>query len=208
MGIDAQLLVRTRKPLSPLEVRKLSRDLVAAFGVRSFYVCPPGDEFDPDGRHALEIVSEYVQDGPTILPEPGEQFVDVHVATRWYGKGYERGDLILLIAVTEWLEIRIAGCSVWYGGDSSGVLAAPFDAAARRELFAYFAARGHDPYTSAFGSAKAETCKFCADSPLHACLFGPNGTGYVCAGCGLHRLVARDGAKTEAYERWPDGGGS
>lgn len=203
MGIDAQLLVRNPKPLSPLEVRKMSRDLVAAFGIERFCVIPPG-VYDENGSHALEIVDEYVQDGPTLRPANGEQFIIVNVSSRWYGKGYERGDLPVLISIAEWLELRIQGSQIWYGGDSSGVLAKSFDACGRRELFQHFVKVGHDPYSSFFGKVGSETCAFCADAPMHGCRGGPGGVGYVCDGCGLHRLVTHDGTKTEAYGHWPD----
>src|SRR5687768_4454456 len=102
MGVDAQMLVRTRTTRSAAEVRRLSVDLAEAFGHGEFWIWEDFEnENGTKGRHALEIVPVYTQDGDDIVPEKGEQFIEVHIATRYYGKGYERGDLPLIIAVAQ-----------------------------------------------------------------------------------------------------------
>src|SRR5690242_12691729 len=142
MGIDAEMFVRTMQPLSEHAVREMAWELAEAFGAERFWIFKrPNYE-----RRALQIIDEWTQDGPTLHPLPGEQFIAVAPATRYYGIGYERGDLPFLIALAEWLEARIPSGSVWYGGDSSGVHAEPFDSGVRRQLFAHFAVHGHRPY--------------------------------------------------------------
>lgn len=189
MGVDAQMLVKTRGDFSPQQVRRLSVDLCEAFGADAFFMQRPGewDDTPPTGQHALEIVEKYEQDGDDILPATGEQFIEVHLSGRYYGEGYERGDLPKLIAIAEWLEHRIPDAEIFYGGDSDGICAEPFDKAARAELFAHFAKVGHRPYRGGFGSVFAKgyapICKFCDYAMVN--YGGGQGTEfYGCDGCG------------------------
>lgn len=205
MGVDAEMFVRTRVPLSELEVRKLSVDLVECFGTDNLMVTRPGQfTWEPEGRHALQIVDKYEQDGPDILPEPGEQFIRVHLFNRYYGRGYERGHLPAIIMVAMWLEARIPDAVIWYGGDSSGVCAEPFGPKERDELWRYFCDQGHRRYNSIWGRGeKEQTCAFCADNVMTTCMWAGDTTGYVCNGCGLHREVAGDGSIKEDPREWP-----
>ena len=57
----------------------------------------------------------------------------VTLQARVYRWGFdERGDILTYCAVAEWLETHIPDAEVWYGGDSSSVLAAPFGETERR----------------------------------------------------------------------------
>lgn len=203
MGVDAQMLVRTRVIHDPQQVRRLSVDLAEAFGHKRFWIGEDWPVYDAayeklagTGRHALQIIERYTQDGDDILPEPGEQFIECYPATRYYGEGYERGDLSFLIAVAEWLEHRIPDARIYYGGDSSGICAEPFDRAARADAFRHFATVGHRPYAggfaSVFGSGAPPVCGFC-DYAMTSC-GGGRGTEFLhCAGCGK-RAVRSAGA--------------
>ncbi len=162
MGIDAEMLVRTRQQFTPREVRNLSVDLVEAFGTDTFLLIPDWvpDEYyeneftppaDAPGRHALRLIKFYQQDGPDIHPESGESFIELSLMGRYYGEGYERGSITTYLAIAEWLEQRIPDARVFYGGDSSGVLAEQFDRAARERIFAHFCRVGHKPYRGGFG---------------------------------------------------------
>jgi len=189
VGVDAQMLVRTRQAFKPDEVRRMSGDLAAAFGSDSFWIWDDYKNEDGTiGRHALELVNEYQQDGDSIFPEPGETFIEVHLGTRYYGRGYERGDVGLIIHVAAWLEANIHDAKVYYGGDSSGICAKPFDQEARRQLFAYYAKVGHEPYVGGFGrfSGRDEQhpgCDFCLREMTN-CGGGGGKTFYHCGGCG------------------------
>lgn len=99
---------------------------------------------------------DFYPDGPLIpLPnaddelahpvDPSGILYDVNVLRAYYGVGYERGDLPLLIRIAEWLEVRLPGCQVLYGHDSDGETY-PFDAAARAKLRRYYENVGHRPY--------------------------------------------------------------
>lgn len=93
-----------------------------------------------DGEHE-DIPVEYrepgrmsQQDGDDIYAAPDEWLLDVNLWSRYYGIGYERGDILIICAIAEWCEANIPGCEVWYGGDSSGVVAKPFPEAERARL--------------------------------------------------------------------------
>lgn len=195
MGIDAQMFARTRVVRTPVEVRKLSVDLVESFGYDSFWIFPDAKNDDGTvGQHALEIISVYYQDGDDIVPEPGEQFIEVRLGTRYYGEGYERGDYPLIRAVADWIEIRMPDVSLWYGGDSSGVEAVPFDRAERERLWVYFCFGGHRAYHGTFGSISGENrspvvCGFC-DHAMITTGGGGSISYWLCTGCG--QKVVRD----------------
>ena len=139
MGVDACMFVRHKgEPLSDAEVKKISYLMTSTFGHRKFLQYEKGEIGDYPERRALRIVEPFVdeydedpelvgkivvtQDGPPIIAEDGEQFLELSLFGRYYGPGYERGDWTFLRSLAEWLERQIEGCEVWYGGDSSGIL--------------------------------------------------------------------------------------
>lgn len=147
----------------------------------------------------------YAQDGDPILAMDGEVLLSVSLWSRWYGVGYERGDLLTICAVAEWLEINMAPCEVWYGGDSSGVLAEPFPESRRLELRRHlYSQAGRDYYQH------ERTGTFPTPKPCGLCVPGENrfnrhgfGQSYVavnCAGCG-RCFASRDGGNTWAEEK-------
>src|SRR5262245_24008844 len=99
MGIDAEMFVRTSQPLDSHVVRELAWELAEAFGADRFWIFNPAKTESGYERRALEIVDKWEQDGDTIYPERGEQFIAVAPATRYYGVGYERGDLPFLVGL-------------------------------------------------------------------------------------------------------------
>lgn len=209
MGVDAQMLVRTRQAMSVADVRKLAGNLAATFGPDQFWIWDDHKNKDGTiGRHCLELIKEYHQDGDPIFPEPGETFIEVHLGTRYYGIGYERGDIGFIIHVAEWLEANIPDAQIFYGGDSSGICAEPFDREARRKLFAYFCKVGHEPYVGGFGGILSDresppTCEFCQRTMIST---GGGGgkTFYYCSGCGRKEIVDRLTKKTQLVPKNKD----
>lgn len=192
MGIDAEMFVRTKSHISEAMFRKLRWEMVAAFGADRFWIWDDAH----DKQHALERVFEYRQDGDTILPEAGETFLRVNLGTRYYGcDGYERGDLPFIVAVADFLERRVDGGEVWYGGDSSGVCAAPFGREVREKYLDHFAVVGRMPYAGDPRSGRQDwlgdnhdwahrRCHFC-DEPM---MRNGSGAGFAllqCYGCGF-----------------------
>lgn len=93
------------------------------------------EDFYEDG--GWERGTVYLQDGPDMKAQPGEWFLEVHVWTRYYNEGYERGNIVLICGLCDWVEENIPNSEVWYGGDSSGVLMEPFPRAKRQALLRY-----------------------------------------------------------------------
>lgn len=202
MGIDAEMFVRTKAKVTKEDVREFAYRLGEAFGPENFWIWKDEGRI----RHCLEIIKTYHQDGPDIKPARGETFIEVHIASRYYGPGYERGDLPLLVMVAEWLEENIPGSEVWYGGDSSGVEAEKFDKAARRRFLKHFYKHGHSLYRDVFDKIKKDelenpVCK-CCWKKMRRYGWGENYAAYNCDGCG-ESVVTKDGGKTfTPHEDW------
>lgn len=193
MGVDAEMFVRTKVKITEEQVRTLAYRMGEAFGHDNLWIFKNPDH--GESRHCMQIVPEYTQDGPTIQPGKGETFIQVYPCSRYYGEGYERGNLPLLIMIAEWLEANIPGGEVWYGGDSSGVEAKKFDKKAREKLFKFFAKGGHRNYTTFFDKkADGPLCNMCFVR-MDQYGFGQNYASYYCAGCGENTMT-RDGGKT------------
>lgn len=197
MGIDAEMLVKTRRDdITPDAVRRWAFELAASFGHKSLYVRRPDPGRDA-GRHCLEVVENYLQDGPAIVAEQGETLIRCHLSTRYYAEHYPRGDLPLILAVARWLRDRIPGAEVWYGGDSSSVLAEPLTDERSAELWAHFVRDGWRAYWDP-ASIGGPCCDFCLAPMWHSGGGGdPPTRSYSCDGCGLMVSVGADGKVTE-----------
>lgn len=206
MGIDARILVRYRgeRPSSE-QLARWSFALVDSLGDgQNFYL-----DSDPRRpRRAIDLTEDYFEedgyipeshrgpgrvsifDGPPIFAEPGEWLLDVGVWTRYYEVGYERGDILFLCSVAEWIEANIPNAEVWYGGDSSGCVASPFPEARRLELRrhlyspegrAYFRYRQGPLATPPF----PPPCVLCIPGEPRFSMLGQRGacTTQECGGC-------------------------
>jgi len=148
--------------------------------------------------------SEYREDSDTpIKASPGECLLELSLYGRYYGPGYERGDILTYCAIAEWLEINIPGCEVWYGGDSSGVCAEPFHELKRRELRAHlFSSKGRDYFNRSWmetAGVRPPACSLCPGGKYCGSAFGSGGGGkysaFHCGGCGKS-VETRDGGGT------------
>lgn len=206
MGVDAQMLLRSKKIRTEREVREHSVALVDAF-FGAFIVSRPGQwSWHPNGCHALEIVTEYQQDGDTITPADGEQLIEAHLSGRYYGVGYERGNLPQTLAIASWLKVRMPECEVWYGGDSSGFCAEPLTDARISALWAHFVSHGHRPYFGHRNQFMTDTpkhaprCSFCAELEMDERMYAQGRTGFECAACGARVLVHADGRREDVSD--------
>jgi hypothetical protein len=210
MGIDARIYVRTTRQFTDAEIKRLSYEAGLAFGSDKF-MRSEGSKNKETGEvywkpyHNIERIDRIEQDGPDVEPAPGETFLEAHVYTRYYGPGYERGDLPFLLALAEWLERKIPGGSVLYGGDSSGVCAEPFGAAERKAMLDHLASpEGRAYFTNdnpfMTDTPRRPTCDLC-DVPMSQFSYGPGkkaGT-FACHGCGK-KLRTEDGGETFAID--------
>lgn len=148
--------------------------------------------------------TEYREDSDTpIKANQGECLLKLSLFGRYYGPGYERGDILTYCAIAEWLEINIPGCEVWYGGDSSGVCAEPFHELKRRELRKHlFSGNGRDYFKRGWmetSSVRPKTCSLCPGGKYCGSQFGSGMhdqyAAFHCAGCGKS-VETRDGGNT------------
>lgn len=132
----------------------------------------------------------YFQDADPVYAEPGEWLLKLSLWTRYYGVGYERGDILTLCSIAEWIEANMQPCEVWYGGDSSGVELAPFGDPARRELRQHLYSQQGRNYFQSWGTppkVMPPKCGLCVpDECRQQYGSGMNGNyaAVSCAGCG------------------------
>lgn len=155
-------------------------------------------ECPPEHRPALALCKSesgplgkvWEQDGPDIIADDGEWFVRVSLWGRYYGPGYERGDILSYCAIAEWIEANIPNASVWYGGDSSDVCAEPFDAEARNAMRRHLvSAHGRDYWHSGMGrrfGGNPEPCSLCipGEPRFTGCGGSRDYDIVACGGCG------------------------
>jgi len=156
--------------------------------------------------------SEYHEDSDKPMKaRDGECLLEVSLAGRYYGEGYERGDILTYCSIAEWFEVHIPKCEVWYGGDSSGVVAQRFDEERRRRLRrhlystegrAYF---NRDWMTRAGGDGcQPPPCGMCPKRGYLGSQFGTGNHGgwaaFHCSGCGKS-VETSDGGKTWAEQK-------
>lgn len=134
----------------------------------------------------------WMQDGDPMFAEPGETLLKVSLWTRYYGPGYERGDILTICAIAEWIERSMQPCEVWYGGDSSGVLAEPFGEKRRQELRAHLYGKNGRDYWGTFPTPKP--CGLCVpgENRFNRHGWGGNYVAVSCGGCGKS-FESRDG---------------
>lgn len=143
----------------------------------------------------------YSDDGPRELrAAPDEVLLQLNLWGRYYGPGYERGDILTYCAIAEWLEQNIHGCEVWYGGDSGGVELKRFDAEYREELRKHlYSEEGRDYFNYGFGAAncRPKACGLCPGGKYLGSQYGSgcNYAAFNCAGCGKS-VESRDNGKT------------
>lgn len=224
MGIDAEILVRKvpRSTVTDEWLKEISWRMCEAIGAEKFYISTDwcgrgprlaimrtGDCYKEEGEAPGSV---YHQDGDSIKADGDECLLELSLCGRYYGIGYERGDILTYCAIAEWLEANIPGCEVWYGGDSSGVCAKPFGDKERRELREHLYSNMGRHYFGGFqrfdeerrGAApRPPACAICPRGKYCGTRNGFGGgpgneyCAYHCPGCGKN-AITRDGGKTWA----------
>lgn len=224
MGVDAEMFVRLRgiNRLTQEQVNRLSYEIGTAFSDDFFLTMNPQQGVFKETRRALEIMKPvaaeelddrglspefankvvWTQDGDEIVAADDEQFIKVNLYGRFYGKGYERGDWPRLRACIFWLQTKIAGAEVWYGGDSSGCCAERADAGFLHDLDLHWVMHARRPYVrhdSGFklgmpkDSIVPPVCNLC-DVPMAECGGSRDFSFFWCDGCGLKASKHANGA--------------
>lgn len=222
MGVDAEMFVRLKgceNWLKPEDERRAAYELASTFGSDHFLITigdwPKETSWE---HHALSIMmpikdaraAEYhgaddtaigrtiwMQDGDPIIADDDEQFIRVHIFTRYYGERYARGDWLTIKAVAEWCERRWPAGEVWYGGDSSGICAEHLTPERRQQIHEFFLTSGRKSYThygrtsrdSITGHA-APICPVCSVG-LIGCGGGHSLTYWYSDGCGKKAITTR-----------------
>ncbi len=196
MGVDAEMVVRWDQELTDAELLRLSYETVAAFGTKKLWVRRDGEYGAP--RHALSRGTDY-----ELVPDPGafKTLLTVHLWTRYYGSGYERGDLPFILSLTRWFRTRLDGCTIYYGGDSGEALLELTSPEGEGELWQHFVDNQHFPYTKGWDRTSDDAiptprCDFC-DEPTLRYGWGNGGLfgAFNCPGCGWTQKT-QDGGKT------------
>lgn len=179
MGIDAQMFIKTKLEVNEEKLKHWSYIFGSAFHYNLFLGSGENIYHKP-----LEKIEVYQQDGDDILPELNETFLEVPLSGRYYGIGYERGNLFNYIQIAEFLEKLIPNSEIWYGGDSSGVCAELFDKNKRDELTNHFINNGKDPYNRYFDRENdGPNCPICEVKMVRNG-WGNNYKAFSCIGCG------------------------
>jgi hypothetical protein len=202
MGIDAEMYVLVPEADATREnITRASHWLFEYFGPDKFFgydkrgiiYLPKVFLHDEEGEEIGEGTpgSRVQQDGPDEVAPEGKVFLRVALWSRYYGVDYERGDFVFLYMLARALEAQFPRGQVWYGGDSSGVLAQPFGHEEREALLAHFLAGGRKAYTDYFDHDKhGPKCRTC-DVRMTRYGWGGNYAAYSCP-CG-ERHETRDG---------------
>ena len=193
MGIDTIFLVRANEPLSDAALAALRYDVGQSFGYCHFFVSRNIGITSFDW-HIVDRTSD-----PLIY--------GVRLTTRYYGPEYERGDVVLILALRRWFAGR--GYKVYYGGDSTygypvegedldECIPPEFTAEEAEALWRHFSEFGHEPYSwQRHDTIPSPTCNICKHEMSCQMWGGPNKgrAGFECHGCGWY-VETDDGGKS------------
>ena len=197
MGVDAQMVVRLSEPISDDELIQASYRLAEACGRSEvFWLSSDDDLARGECRRALNRVDD-TEDGlwhACGVAQPDGFWLWVSLGGRYYGPGYERGDLWSYVSVAEWLERIFPGAVVYYGGDSSEMIV-PWTHVERETFIAHWAKSGGRPYYAGEGKtygrwygdehAKRPICPLC-QHPATQYGSGRDFASWQCGGCSRH----------------------
>lgn len=217
MGIDAEILVRIKGRENWVEESAELDEayrLASTIGARHFFIYRDNETGALKDHHALSIIKPennkwgdaepehigkvvFYQDGDPIVAGDDEQFLRVHLWSRYYGPEYPRGDWLVIRSVIWYLSRRFKG-EVWYGGDSGGVCAQLMTPEVIAEFDDFFFENAQRPYYKGWnaggfmGKDEPMECPTCKPILMTRNGWGPNYAGYFCDGCGGH-VDVRDG---------------
>lgn len=165
-----------------------------------------GDVYDDEDCTSGFGYGRY-DDEPNTSGKNGPRELSLSVSTfgRYYGPGYERGNILNYCAIAEWFEQNIPGCEVFYGGDGS---VQPFPAEERERMRAHLYTtdgrayykdkdRFMSPEDKAFPRPPA--CGLCPGGNYCGARhgWGPNFGSFHCSGCGKGHVTNDGGATFE-----------
>jgi hypothetical protein len=199
MGVDAIMLIKgvSEKAVTEDWLTEVSFYLMASIGAKHFYIKKFGEI-----QRAIEKADVSIYEG-SIAPDKGECLLEVNTASRHYKVGGERGDILTMCCITEWIEQNIPGSAVLYGDDQTYEFVL-FDKACRNSLKRHLYSRnGRLKRMSGLSVGAAPSCQLCVCGdflgyPLGS-KDGGSGQAFFCYGC-QSVLRTRDGGDTWADE--------
>lgn len=143
MGVDA--IMRVEADISDEELRELCFKAGCTFGSNRFWIeHKSGQRAFTRTEHGFEV--QWMQ--------------------RYYGEGYERGDIFFVINLAEFFEYHIGRCRIFYGGDFSDDMV-ELHSEERRKLKKHSFRVGRLPYIRSdglplmSGNIPGPICDFC-----------------------------------------------
>ena len=179
MGVDALMYVRVKdKSLTNKQIKQYAWRLSGAFYREPFWY--------HDDEGSLTLASEDDRNYFDLQEKEDEIILKVNLMGRYYGIGYERGDLPTLLSIMNFIEQMIPNSSIYYGGDCSDRLVL-MTKEEKETLWKHFLLHGHEPYVERFsgifkGFSLIPHCPTC-DEDLISNGGGGNETFWFCYGC-------------------------
>jgi hypothetical protein len=226
MGVDARILLKITDSaawLDAAQLRNISARLTEAIGYDHFFIDTdedrhaisfvidenkkypadyeqePGKPFDPTGP---AVYGQDSNEEPYLIAKPNEQFLEVHLFSRYYGEDYARGDWPMIYFTLMWCFHNIPHCEVWYGGDSSGCLMEHMTVERMVEVTKFFLTTGYKTYRT-YARDHEYICEFCKVIAIRS--GGGGGTDfYSCDSCGQHWNIEHVGAFKRLVTRFGD----
>lgn len=160
MGIDVEMIAVVGRRLSDEEVKRAAVRMQIAFGGAS----GSGLLWVDRGKHHSLTLIDPTSD---MLAETGiandgsSSYIRLNSLGRFYGSGYERGDIVGILAVARYMRSAFPGAEVYYGGDSGGGLRL-LDAEYESDLWGVFTSELSRRYFNHSRGDETETvCDFC-----------------------------------------------
>jgi hypothetical protein len=190
VGVDARIIVALDAPISDEDILVAAVKLATVFGPGNFRIWE-ADKF-ADGEPARHALSR--------LTDPGsigsvDRAIECHLHSSYYGPGYERGNILTILGVCEWLERWAAsrgGGQVYYGGDDCEPdLYSP---ELREALWAHVMSDESRAFYTKRRTDGTFLCPTCAVHPFNT-KNRPDHEYYTCAGCDQHWILYADGRR-------------
>jgi hypothetical protein len=98
---------------------------------------------DEDFYYDTPLVILDKEDYP-FTPSVWEEYtwIDVNTLIRYYDINYEKGSLLTIMKIVEWLEYVLPKCQIYYGSDADERVRL-FDEAYKKSLLAYYRKKGY-----------------------------------------------------------------
>ena len=198
MGVDAIVFAKLPRRVEDVEIVRLRRALCGAFGASKFSIDrsdgietpPPIGRLDYGKPASNQHICNRGDD---------ETVVEVNIWMRYYGIGYERGDLPFLLTLCKFLLDWFDGEAVVHYGADCNDEQPPMTEERANELWAHFVRHQCEPY---YLNDRPEGircfCGFCGGAEMNRHGWGAGYGVFRCWSCGLSKTTKDGGITWEA----------